>query len=107
MTNQKKKPVLTNPVTIPAVVLHLLDVEGESYGQDLLEKIKARTGGRLVAGWGSIYPALYHLEEGGFIVACGESSGKTGRARKMYKITKDGRKRAAHNREIVAALFVA
>jgi DNA-binding PadR family transcriptional regulator len=102
----RRKPVLTNPVTIPAVVLHLLDAEGDSYGQRLLDSIRERTNNKVMARWGSMYPALAHLEEDGLIESVGQpKAGESGRTRRVYKITRKGREKAAENREVVLKLF--
>lgn len=100
-----RKPVLTNPVTVPAAILHLLDTEGDSYGHELMERIRAKTNGGIMARWGSIYPALYHLAEDGLIEPVGVGVGGGGRSCNMYTITPKGREKAAVNRSIVAALF--
>lgn len=101
----KHKPVHSNPVTIPAVVLHLLDIEGESYGQALRANIRTRTKNKVTAECGSVYPALSHLEQSGFIEEVDAVRDGPGRTRKVYRITKMGRAKAAHNRAVIEQLF--
>jgi DNA-binding PadR family transcriptional regulator len=97
--------ILLSPVNIPAAVLHLLDLEGESYGQRLLERIREITKNKVMARWGSVYPALSHLEQEGLVESTGVKAGETGRTRNMYRITLAGQQRAAENRDLVLRLF--
>lgn len=106
-TPKKRKAVLGHPVTIPAAILHILADIGEAYGFMLSEEITKRTDGKLTALWGSVYPALYHLQEDGLIEAVAVDASAKGaeRSRKVYKITERGRQRASENSEIVASMF--
>ena len=67
------------------------------HGYDLSKLIEARSGGVLVFRVASLYPLLYRLEKRGWIE--GRWVEKAGqRRRRYYKLTKDGRKTLAAQR---------
>jgi PadR family transcriptional regulator PadR len=71
------------------IVLAIL-AEGDSYGYAILERVRQLSGGRL--GWtdGMLYPVLHRLERLGFVDARWEVA-ESGRRRKYYRITSQGR----------------
>ena len=85
------------PGTLELVVLQLLRSEPTN-GYDLALRIQAVTRDVLNVNAGSLYPALYRLEERGLLKA---RWGKTenGRRAKVYSVTRDGEKRLADERE--------
>lgn len=73
----------------PLAVMTLL-AEGEMYGYELVEALEARSGGLLEMGQSTVYPLLYALEERGHVAPTWRSA-PTGRRRKYYRITAEGR----------------
>ena len=64
--------------------------EGESYGYAIIKRVKELSGGHLLWTDGMLYPVLHRLERNGLVAAkWGES--ETGRRRKYYRLTKEGR----------------
>ena len=64
---------------------------GESYGYEIIQKVRELSGGQIEWSDGMLYPVLHRLERDGLI----ESEWKeadTGRQRKYYSISRDGRK---------------
>jgi PadR family transcriptional regulator PadR len=65
--------------------------EGESYGYEIIQRVREPSGGEIEWSDGMLYPVLHRLERDGLI----ESEWKeanTGRQRKYYFISKDGKK---------------
>jgi DNA-binding PadR family transcriptional regulator len=73
--------------TKPMLLSILLD--GESYGYQIIKKMRALSGGHLEWSFGMLYPVLHRLEKDGFIAARWKSSGE-GRLRKYYRLTEAG-----------------
>ncbi len=71
------------------IVLGILD-ENESYGYAILKRISAVSGGQLEWTDGMLYPLLHRLERLGYVKARWRAA-ETGRLRKYYRITKQGR----------------
>lgn len=61
------------------------------HGYELLATIKESSAGKLEVTEGTLYPLLHSLEEDGFVVAIWEK-GAGQRKRRVYEITKEGRK---------------
>jgi len=64
---------------------------GESYGYEIIQKVRELSGGQIEWSDGMLYPVLHRLERDGLI----ESEWKeadTGRERKYYCLSSDGRK---------------
>jgi PadR family transcriptional regulator PadR len=84
----------TNPSFLNGVpellVLGLLS-RREMYGYQIVEEIRARTGGALSFGEGCIYPYLHHLEAEKHVSS--RRLDVDGRSRNYYKLTPRGRKR--------------
>ena len=64
--------------------------EGESYGYAILKRVSESSGGNLQWTDGMLYPLLHRLERLGHIEARWGKS-ESGRKRKYYHITKQGR----------------
>lgn len=73
----------------PLAVLTLLD-RGEMYGYQLVEALERDSGGVLRMGQSTVYPMLYNLEGRGHVEAVWRAA-PSGRRRKYYRITEDGR----------------
>jgi len=72
------------------LVLSIL-AEGESYGYEIIKRVRELSGGRIEWSDGMLYPVLHRLEREGLV----ESEWKeaaTGRERKYYILKADGRK---------------
>lgn len=84
----------TNPSFLNGVpellVLGLLS-RREMYGYQIVEEIRARSGGALSFGEGCIYPYLHHLEEEKYVNS--RRLEVDGRSRHYYKLTHRGERR--------------
>jgi PadR family transcriptional regulator, regulatory protein PadR len=79
------------------LILSLLDARPR-HGYDLSKLIQTQSGGRLKFHIDSLYPLLYRLEERGWIK--GRWVEKDGeRRRRFYKVTAEGRRVLAQQRE--------
>lgn len=83
--------------TLDLVVLQLLKAEPTN-GYDLTLRIQAVSKDVLSVNAGSLYPALYRLEERGLIRADWQRTDK-GRRAKVYSLTAAGRRQLAAERE--------
>lgn len=72
------------------LVLGLLDEE-PAHGYALAKRIKDRADGKLRLGEGTLYPLLYRLANKGWIRSCKEI-GPTGKERKVYSVTRAGKR---------------
>lgn len=73
----------------------------------MVDRVKERTGGALVLGQGSVYPALRELEREGLIVSYQvdeQLAERAGRPRKYYKLTAKGSRMAMDNECLVLGL---
>jgi transcriptional regulator len=83
--------------TLDLIVLQLLQAEPTN-GYDLTLRIQATTRDVLTVNAGSLYPALYRLEEKGLIRAAWQKT-ESGRRAKVYSVTAAGRMHLAAQRE--------
>jgi len=79
------------------IVLAIL-AEEDSYGYAILQRVRELSGGRMEWTDGMLYPVLHRLERLGYIEARWEVA-ETGRRRKYYRITAQGRARLAEEHE--------
>lgn len=77
----------------PVAVLKLLE-RAEKYGYEIVSELAERSGGVLAMGQSTLYPMLYNLEAKGLIEGQWREA-DSGRDRKYYKLTRDGRKHLA------------
>src|SRR5215510_10918532 len=71
---------------------------GPLHGYGVLLRIQQISGGRLEIQQGSLYPALYRLEDQGWIASeWGESENK--RKAKYYRLTAEGKRRLQSEQE--------
>lgn len=91
----KAAPLLQG--TLDLIVLQLLRAEPTN-GYDLSLRIQAISSQVLNVNAGSLYPALYRMEERGLIRAAWEET-TSGRKAKVYSLTGSGRKHLAEQRE--------
>jgi len=73
----------------PMAVLELLS-QREMYGYELAEALDRRTEGVLSMAHSTLYPLLYNLERKG-LIRPREVSTESGRTRKYYSVTDEGR----------------
>ena len=75
--------------TLSLLILSLLSRK-EMYGYELAATVHRDTDGKFTWREGSLYPSLHKLEESGAIVGEWEEK-ETGRKRRYYRITKEGK----------------
>jgi DNA-binding PadR family transcriptional regulator len=80
------------------VVLALL-ADKPYHGYEIMKALEERSGGFYSPSPGMVYPALTYLEEIGY--ASVEAEG----AKKLYRITEEGRAHLEQNRRVVDAIF--
>ena len=73
--------------TKPLILSILL--EGESYGYQIIQRVKEVSGGKLEWADGMLYPVLHRLEKDG-LVSTRWTISEEGRRRKYYKLTVEG-----------------
>lgn len=83
--------------TLDLIVLQLLQAEPTN-GYDLTLRIQAISHEVLNVNAGSLYPALYRLEQRGLLKAAWDRS-ESGRRTKVYSVTAAGRRHLAELRE--------
>jgi DNA-binding PadR family transcriptional regulator len=76
---------------LETMILSTLE-QGEAHGLEILRRLEAAGCGLLRLKEGSLYPALYRLEEAGEIKAVWESQphGRRGARRRIYTLTANG-----------------
>ena len=72
------------------IILSILD-KNESYGYEIMQKVKELSESRIEWKEGSLYPVLHKLEKNGYIKSLWKMA-ENGRHRKYYAINKKGRK---------------
>lgn len=91
--------------TTTAILQALLD--GEAYGLEVIERVRAATNGKVLMLQGSVYPALRSLEADGLVEGhWGEAlAERGGRPRRYYTLTAEGRRVAREEAKAIAGLF--
>ena len=84
------------------LVLGIL-AEGESYGYAILQRVEQLSDGELTWSDGMLYPLLHRLERLGYVESDWQAS-PTGRRRKHYVLSADGRKVLAEQHRQWAAV---
>ncbi|MDP8206720.1 MAG: helix-turn-helix transcriptional regulator [Candidatus Electryonea clarkiae] len=69
--------------------------EGSSYGYAINKRVGELSGGEIQWMDGMLYPLLHRLERNGYVEATWGKS-ETGRRRKYYRLTDQGREELAH-----------
>jgi len=88
------------------LILSLLS-EGESYGYELIQEVKRRSGDKIQWTDGMLYPVLHRMEDNGWIKSRWVEI-ENGRKRKCYSIKKDGHQALKEKREqwtMVSSVF--
>ena len=70
---------------------------GPAHGYAVVKEVRGRSGGVLELAEGTAYPALHRLEQDGLIES--EWSEASGRRRRVYRLTRRGRKALSGERE--------
>jgi PadR family transcriptional regulator, regulatory protein PadR len=85
---------------LETMVLAALE-RGEAHGLEILRRLDAVGCGLLRLKEGSLYPALYRLEEAGKVEAVWEEEphGRRGARRRIYRLTSKGKSELAKGRE--------
>lgn len=85
---------------LETMVLSVLD-RGDAHGLEILRRLEEAGCGALKLKEGSLYPALYRLENAGLIGAEWEeeTKGRRGARRRIYHLTRAGTKALAKGRE--------
>ena len=92
---QKKTDLLQGSLDL--LILKVLS-DGRLHGWGISKRIRQVSSGVLEVNQGSLYPALYRLEDQGLIEAEWGLS-EEGRRAKFYRLTRSGRARLAEERE--------
>jgi len=77
--------------TLALMVLRTLDAMGPLHGYAIARRIEQISGDQLALNQGTLYPALFKLEQMGWIRARWGAS-ETGRRARFYSMTRAGRK---------------
>lgn len=80
-----------------ALVLGIL-AEGENYGYEIVKRVADLSGGAIQWTDGMLYPLLHRMEQLGYLKARWHTA-DTGRRRKYYRLTPQGRKALTAQRE--------
>jgi PadR family transcriptional regulator PadR len=82
---------MESPITARTAILTVL-ISGESYGLEIIGRVRDRTNGAIVLNEGSVYPALKAMEREGLLRSFeGEPlAERGGRPRRYYALTAEG-----------------
>lgn len=96
-----------DPVTVRAALLRAL-IGGPGYGMELANRVRKWTKDGMVIGQGSLYPALWDLEEEGLVTSWeGQPRAERGgRPRKYYQLTAEGLRQAREEQEVMMGLVL-
>ena len=85
---------------LETMVLSVLE-RGEAHGYEILQRLESAGCGALKLKEGTLYPALYRLEEAGFVKGAWESDAepRRGPRRRNYHLTVAGKRELARRRE--------
>jgi transcriptional regulator len=102
-------PVELLPGTLDLLILKAVSL-GPQHGYGVLKRIEQISRGHLPVQQGTLYPALYRLEDRG-LLATEWGTSENNRRAKFYTLTPDGRKQLREERssweEIVAGMTAA
>ena len=89
----------------PVAILKLLDAK-ERYGYELVSSLEKIGKGALAMGQSTLYPMIYNLEAKG-LVKSKWKEGESGKQRKYYSLTIDGKQKLATDTQQWAAVTTA
>jgi PadR family transcriptional regulator, regulatory protein PadR len=81
---------------VDLLLLSVLE-KGPAHGYRVIEVLRERSEGGFQLAEGTLYPALYRLERRGLVASRWASVG--GRGRRVYRLTRTGRREAVAERE--------
>ncbi|HSP82045.1 MAG TPA: PadR family transcriptional regulator [Myxococcaceae bacterium] len=98
---------MDTPISARTAILSVL-TSGQSFGLEIIEKVRERTKGQILLNEGSVYPALKALEREGLVRSfTGEPMAERGgRPRRYYELTAEGRHTAQAQRTALLSLLV-
>jgi PadR family transcriptional regulator PadR len=73
--------------------------DGPAHGYAVIQEIRRRSRGEFNLPEGTIYPALHRLEQGG-LLSSRWAAGETGRRRRVYALTRSGRRALTDQRAL-------
>lgn len=75
--------------------------QGVVHGLEIVKRVDSAGSGALKLKEGSLYPALYRLEQAGLVKGKweGEGSGRRGARRRLYRLTRKGNRQLAEGRQ--------
>ncbi|HEX8422050.1 MAG TPA: PadR family transcriptional regulator [Pyrinomonadaceae bacterium] len=76
--------------TLDMLILKALSL-GALHGYGIIQRIRQMSGEMLTVEQGSLYPALYRIEQRGWVSSAWDTN-ETGRRAKFYELTKSGRR---------------
>jgi DNA-binding PadR family transcriptional regulator len=82
----KREPMLSGQIDLMVMAIV---ARKPSHGYDIIRALRLRSSGRLDLAEGTIYPALYRLEQAGYLASDAKVVG--GRSRRTYRLTSVGR----------------
>lgn len=74
--------------------------EGETYGYELLTRLREKSGGLFTLKEGTLYPILYRLEDDGMIRASWSKGEGRAAPKKMYAATEKGRQERLRQQQV-------
>jgi PadR family transcriptional regulator PadR len=82
-------------------------ISGESYGLEIIERVKSLTKGRVLMMQGRVYPVLRELESEGLLESFDGDPlpERGGRPRKYYRLTAEGRRVARQDAAAIVGLL--
>jgi PadR family transcriptional regulator PadR len=85
---------------LETLILSMLD-QGQAHGLEIIRRLHESGCGALRLKEGSLYPALYRLENAGLVEAAweAETKGRRGARRRIYHLTAQGTKALAKGRQ--------
>ncbi len=85
---------------VETLILSSLET-GESHGLEIVKRIEEAGSGALRLKEGSLYPALYRLEDAGLVKGTweGDDTRRRGARRRLYRLTRKGKGRLSQARQ--------
>jgi PadR family transcriptional regulator PadR len=82
-------------------------IQGESYGLEVIDRVREMTRGEVKLLQGRVYPALRELEAEGLLESYNGDPvpERGGRPRRYYKLTAEGRRVACDQAHAISGLF--
>lgn len=103
-----KSPSVSPQIKRGSAELAVLAVlaEGPLHGYEIAKRIREQTGGVITFDVAALYPVLYSMETRGWVEASWEET-PSGRRRRCYRLTTDGKRRLRPLRQEWREFFLA